>query len=126
MRWYGRRAVLPVALLLALTALLGQATAESHGPDLSVAMLRPGRDARGLIVPGGTVTVSVGVNNLRGDADAHSCVLSVILPDGLKLREARPAPNKTEPVKGAVNLSWNIGTLVPGAFPHIFELDLTT
>jgi uncharacterized repeat protein (TIGR01451 family) len=99
---------------------------QARGQDLGVTMLRSDTDPRGVIVPGGTVTISIGVNNLRGDAEAHASVLTVTLPDGLKLQQARPAPNRIEPGKGSANLNWSLGTVAARASSRIFELDLTT
>ena len=98
---------------------------KAPGPDLGVTMLRSGSDSRPLIVRGGTVTLSVGVNNLRGGADAHGAVLRVNVPEGLKLEHARPAANSTESGKESTNLIWNLGTVAAGAFPRVFELDLS-
>src|SRR5207245_4464513 len=79
---------------------------KAPGPDLGVTMLRSGSDSRPLIVRGGTVTLSVGVNNLRGGADAHGAVLRVNVPEGLKLEHARPAANSTEPGQESTNRIW--------------------
>jgi hypothetical protein len=67
----------------------------------------------------------VGVSNLRGDSDAHSTVLTMLLPSGLQVQQARPAPERTEPANGGRSLVWNLGTVNAGAFPRMFELDLT-
>jgi uncharacterized repeat protein (TIGR01451 family) len=99
--------------------------AQPHGPDLGVTMLRSADDPRALIVPGGTVTISIGVSNMRGDADAHSSVLALTLPDGLKLEQTRPAADKTQPTKDGTDLVWNLGTMAAGTLPRIFELDVT-
>jgi uncharacterized repeat protein (TIGR01451 family) len=95
------------------------------GPDLGVTMFRSGDDSRPLMAAGQTVTISVGVSNLRGDSDAHSTVLTMLLPTGLKLQQARPAPDRTEPANGGQSLVWNLGTVKAGGFPRMFELDLT-
>lgn len=98
----------------------------NRGPELALTMLRPGRDGRPVIIPGGTATVSIAVSNVRGDADAHASVLTVTLPDGLKLKQARPAPTNTQPANHGVNFSWSLGTIPARADLRIFELDITT
>ena len=108
------------------TAGVPSAGSPTRGPDLAITMLRSGTDPRGVIVAGSVVTISIGVNNQRGDTEAHGSTLAVTLPTALKLQQARPAPNTTEPAKAeAVRLVWNLGTVAAGAFPRIFELDLT-
>src|SRR5258708_2093874 len=94
--------------------------AQTHGPDLSVVIMRPGADPRPLVAPGQTVTVGVGVSNLNGDGEAHSVVLTVKLPPGLTLQNASPAPKKVE----GSNLVWNLGTMPAHAFPETFEVNL--
>jgi uncharacterized repeat protein (TIGR01451 family) len=99
--------------------------ARAHGPDLGVTMIRSGDDPRPLIVPGQTVTLSIGVSNLRGDAEAHGSVLTVIIPPGLNLGRAEPPPGTTTTAGGGTTLTWNLGTVPAGAFPQVFELDLS-
>ena len=98
---------------------------KTPGAHPYVSMLRSGDDPRPLMAAGQTVTISVGVSNLRGDSDAHSTVLTIVPPTGLKLQQARPAPDRTEAATGGPSLVWNLGTVKAGAFPRIFELDLT-
>src|SRR5208337_664654 len=50
---------------------------ETRGPHLAVVIMRPGVDPRPLAALGQTLTISVAVNNLLGDSDAHSSVLTV-------------------------------------------------
>lgn len=111
------------------TQLAGQVfagnAAQGHGPNLGLAIMRSGDDPRAVIPPGGTVTVSVGVNNMRGDADARSSVLTVILPNGLKFKQARPPADRTEAAKTGTEVVWNLGAVPAKAFPRIFELDIT-
>ena len=97
----------------------------THGPHPNVSMFRSGDDPRPLLAAGQTLTISIGVSNLRGDSDAHSTVLTMALPTGLKLQQARPAPDRTEPANGGQSLIWNLGTVKAGAFPRVFELDVT-
>lgn len=99
--------------------------AQAHGPQPFVSMFRSGDDPRPLISAGQTLTISVGVSNLRGDSDSHSTVLTMALPTGLKLQHARPEPDRTVPTDAGQSLVWNLGTVKAGAFPRIFELDLT-
>jgi len=94
---------------------------QSQSPDLGVSILRSGSDDRPLIVPGQTITLSVGVNNLRGSEAAHSSTLTVTLPAGVTLHNANQPPDR---VDAGSSLVWNLGTLDAGAFPRLFELDL--
>ncbi len=113
--------------IAALVAGAGRAAAQddaTHGAHLSVTMFRGGVDARPLVAPGQTVTLSIGVSNLRGDQAAHNAVLRVLLPPGLTLKEARPAPDLTE--APGDRFSWKLGTVDAGAFPRLFNLDLQT
>src|SRR5947207_4360477 len=92
-----------------------------QGPDLAVTMLRSETDTRPIIVAGGTVTLSIAVNNRRGDSEAHLTTLTVMLPNGIKLKQATPPPSKSEP--GNVGtLIWNLGTMAPRSFPRLFQL----
>jgi hypothetical protein len=98
---------------------------KTHGPQPFVSMFRSGDDPRAIIAAGQTLTISIGVSNLRGDSDAHSIVLTMGLPTGLTLQQARPVPDRIEPANGGQSLVWNLGTVKEGASPRIFELDLT-
>jgi uncharacterized repeat protein (TIGR01451 family) len=95
-----------------------------HGPNLSVTIMRPGVDWRPLIAPGQTATISIGVSNLRGDADAHRTTLTVLLPAGLTFKQSSPAPGKITSDKAGTSLAWELGTVPAGAFPQLFNLDL--
>ena len=97
------------------------AASGSQGPDLGVNIIRSGADRRPLVALGQAFTVSVGVNNLRGFADAHQSILTVRLPAALALQSASPLPDRSE---GSSVLIWNLGTLEAGAFPRLFELNL--
>jgi Domain of unknown function DUF11 len=94
----------------------------THSPRLSVTILREGIDSRSLIAPGQTVTISIGVSNLRGDQAAHDTVLTVLLPPGLTLKQSRPKPDQS--VAPGDPLTWKLGTVDAGAFPQLFDLDL--
>jgi uncharacterized repeat protein (TIGR01451 family) len=98
--------------------------AGGRGPNLGVHILRPGSDWRALIVPGQTITIDVGVSNLRGDAAAHDTALTVHLPSGLSLKVSRPAPDKSETAEDGSRLTWNLGVMEAGAFPRMFDLDV--
>ena len=115
---------LALAILLASTSYPSHLVAGGRGPNLGVNILRPGSDGRSLIVPGQTITIDVGVSNLRGDAPAHDTALTVRLPSGLSLKESRPAPDETETAKDGVRLTWNLGVMEAGAFPQMFDLDV--
>src|SRR5690348_815628 len=67
----------------------------AHGTDLGVTMFRAGKDSRSLLVVGQAATLSVGVNNLRGDAAAHDTTLTISLPMELRAEQAEPAPDIT-------------------------------
>lgn len=108
-------------LMVAAGAVCAQQVA-SHGPQLTVTMLRPGIDSRPLIAPGQTVTVSIGISNLRGDQGAHDTVLSVLLPPGLTLKQSRPPLDSAG--SPADRPTWRLGTVDAGALPQVFELDL--
>jgi hypothetical protein len=127
MRIHAHRPAVVFALALVLVASTGypsHAVAAGHGPNLGVNIIRPGSDWRPLIVPGQTLTIDVGVSNIRGDAPARSTVLTVHLPTGLSAKESRPAPDKTETAADGVHLTWNLGVMEAGAFPKMFDLDV--
>lgn len=115
------------AAIAGVAAVLGSLTAaaQTGGPALHVSVLRVDDDPRPLIAAGQTVTLSVGVSNLRGEADAHATVLTVMIPAGLKLDHSRPALDRSEAADGGQRVVWNLNTVPAGAFPHIFEVDLT-
>jgi uncharacterized repeat protein (TIGR01451 family) len=94
---------------------------ETRGPNLAVVIMRPGADPRPLAVAGQILTISVGVNNLRGDGDAHSSVLTVKLPPGLKFQSASSAPDSVE---GGSSLVWKLGTIPAAALPLTFDMNL--
>src|ERR1700687_2315358 len=96
----------------------------AHGPDLGVTIMRSGPDWRSLVAPGRTVTISIGVSNLRGDLAVHDVVLTVAVPTGLVLKQSRRAPTTTETAKDGIRLTWNLGTMEARAFPRMFDLDL--
>lgn len=116
--------VLPATLLLLSERSPLAAEGATRGPDLGVTILRSDADARGLVAVGQTATLSIGVHNLRGDADAHNATLTVVVPSGLAVKQARPAAERTERDKEGARLIWNLGTVAAGAFPRLFELDL--
>jgi len=122
-----RRGRLVIFLALALVGAGGASSASDaapDGPDLGVTMLRMGGDRRAIITPGQTVSLSIGVSNMGGNAAAHNSVLTVVIPAGMKLKQSRPAPDRTEPGKSGEDLVWSLGTVPAAAFPHLFELDL--
>jgi hypothetical protein len=106
-------------LLTALCALVATGSAAA-GSGLSVTILRSGNDPRLLAAPGQTVTLSIAVSNLHGQTDIRDTALTVSIPTGLVLKQARPVPNRS----AAQRLVWNLGTVKAGAFAQIFELDL--
>jgi uncharacterized repeat protein (TIGR01451 family) len=95
----------------------------SSGPDLGVSMIRVDTDDRPMIAAGQTLTLSIGVDNLRGGAAAHASVLKVTLPAGLDLVQATPPASS---VNAGKELTWELGTVEAGAFPRIFELTLAS
>lgn len=97
---------------------------KSAGADLGVTILRSGDDPRLILAPGQTFAVSVGVNNLRGGADAHDAVLTVVLPDSVKLAGAPTPPARIERQSTGQSLTWTLGTVTSGAFARLFEIDL--
>lgn len=112
------------------TVLVGEAFADSivpaRGPDLGVTIFRVGKDSRSLLVTGQTATLSIAVNNLHGDSDAHNATLAISVPTELKADQARPAPDRTQTDKTGAKLIWNIGTMRAAAAAVIFELDVVT
>jgi uncharacterized repeat protein (TIGR01451 family) len=117
---------LPLCVLGAVNfiGLLHGREAPPQGPDLAVTVLRYENDARPIVVAGGTVTLSIAVNNRRGDAEAHSTTLTVTLPSGMKLEQATPPPIKSESANVA-RLIWNLGTMPRQSFPRLFQLVIT-
>ncbi len=113
-----------LAVLVAGASHTTAADIAGHGPNLAVTIMRPGIDSRPLIAPGQTVTISIGVSNLRGDADAHKAALTVLLPAGLTLKQSSPAPGKIASEKTGTSLRWDLGTVPAGAYPQLFGLDL--
>ena len=95
-----------------------------HGSELNVTMLRTDADPRLLIAPGQTFAISIGLSNLRGDADAHGSVLKVSIPTGFTLKTANPAAVKIIPGRNGEDLVWSLGTIPAGALPKVFDLDL--
>jgi uncharacterized repeat protein (TIGR01451 family) len=127
---YARR-VWVLVVFVSLTALAASESQQtsaigSHGPFLSVTIMRPGNDWRAITAPGQLATISIGVSNLQGDADAHNATLTVLLPAGLTLKQSTPAPDKIASTKSAASLTWNLGIVPAGAFPRLFDLDLQT
>jgi hypothetical protein len=110
------------ASLFAASDLASAQQVATHGPHLTVTMMRPGGDSRPLIAPGQTVTMSIGVSNLQGDQPAHETVLSVLLPPGLTLKQSRPGPDSSESTPDRP--TWKLGTVDAGAFPQLFDVDL--
>jgi len=98
--------------------------AASTGADLGVAMLRSDGVQRSIISPGQAFTVSIGVHNLRGAAAASNAVLTLVVPPGLTVREARPAPGRTQRSDVNTTLTWTIGVVPVGAPPQVTEVDL--
>jgi hypothetical protein len=94
---------------------------EMRGPHVAVVIMRPGADPRPLVAPGQTIVLSVGLNNLRGNKDAHSAVLTVKLPTGLMLQSANPPPDSVE---SGARLIWKLGTIPAGALPLTFDMKL--
>lgn len=123
---HGPAVVFAVALAVLITSANypSRLLAGNQGPNLGVNFMRSGPDWRSLIAPSQTITIDVGVSNLRGEAAAHDTALTVHLPSGLSLKQSRPAPTKTEPAKDGVRLTWNLGVMEAGAFPRLFDLDL--
>jgi uncharacterized repeat protein (TIGR01451 family) len=115
---------LALTILIAVTTYPSRRVASGQGPKLNVSIIRTGPDWRTLIAPGQTITVDIGVSNLRGDAAAHDTALTVLLPSGLSVVQSRPAPAKTETTKDGIRLTWNLGVIEAGAFPRLFDLDL--
>jgi uncharacterized repeat protein (TIGR01451 family) len=115
---------LALGVLVVSTGYPSRVVAAGQGPNLGVNIIRPGSDWRSLIVPDQTITIDVGVSNLRGDSPAHDTALTVHLPPGLSLKEARPAPNKAETAQDGVRLTWSLGLIEAGAFPKMFDLDV--
>lgn len=113
-----RRALLALPWLGATCVAI--ARPQAQGPDLAVIVMRADPDSRPLVAPGQTITVGVAVGNINGDSDAHSVVLTVKLPAGLKLQRSNPAANKV----GAESLVWNLGTIAAHAPPETFELNM--
>jgi uncharacterized repeat protein (TIGR01451 family) len=116
--------VLTLVVLVTSGEDLSWSSDRDHGPNPGVTIIRSGPDWRSLITPSQTVTINVGVSNLRGDAPAHDVVLIVALSAGLVLKQSRPAPTTTETAKDGIRLTWNLGAIEAGAFPRMFDLDL--
>ncbi len=131
-----RRLALVITLALALwsSGFVGRSWLEpeafasrlniSPGPALGITMLRDDSDDRPAIAAGQNLTISIGVDNLRGGAPAHDSVLKVTLPNGLKLVQASTAP--TSSAASGAELAWELGTIGARAFPQIVELSLSS
>jgi uncharacterized repeat protein (TIGR01451 family) len=117
-------AVLALGVLMASGEDPSWSSDRAHGPNLGVTIMRSGPDWRSLVAPGQTVTISIGVSNLRGDSAARDVVLTVALPTGFILKQSRRVPTTTETAKDGVRLTWNLGTMEARAFPRLFDLDL--
>lgn len=115
---------LALAVIVAGANYPSRLVAAGQGPKPSVSIIRTGPDWRSLITPGQTITIDVGVSNLRGDTAAHDIALTVLLPSGLSLKQSRLAPTRIETVKDGVRLTWNLGVVEAGALPRLFDLDL--
>jgi len=87
-------------------------------------MLRADSDDRPLIAAGQNLTISIGVDNLRGGAAAHNSVLKVSVPIGLKLVQASTPP--TSSAANGAELAWELGTIGARALPEIFEVSLSS
>jgi uncharacterized repeat protein (TIGR01451 family) len=121
-----RRLVLLIGLALTLCGheALASKLKISAGPALGITMLRVDSDDRPLIAAGQNLTISIGVDNLRGGAAAHNAVLKVSVPNGLKLVQASTPP--TSSTADGAELTWELGTIGARAFPQIFELTLSS
>lgn len=108
--------MLSAAIVLLLAA---QITGQT-GADVGVTILPEALDRAPIVAPGQTVAISIGVNNLRGGADAQEVRLTVKLPHGLSLQGSSVPPASTQ----GDALQWNVGSLAAGALPHIIELKL--
>jgi len=105
---------------LVLPQAMSAAQAGPKTPDLALTMLRSGRDSRALAVPDRPISISIGVNNLRGGIAARGVRLTVKLPAGVALENAMPAASAA----GASSYAWDLGTIKAGAFPRLIQLNL--
>ena len=116
MAWIAAR-VLVVFVALALSGSDGFAFGPK--PDLGVIVAGAGSDTRPIAAPGQPFSFIIGLDNMKGPADAHSIKLTAILPKGLKFQSSVPPPTRLD---SGYNPVWDIDTLPAKALPRLFEV----
>ncbi|MCK6623707.1 MAG: DUF11 domain-containing protein [Anaerolineae bacterium] len=94
-------------------------TPQSNTPDLFVTILSDTSDEGFGAAPGQVVTYTIGVNNMAGSVAAHNTVLTATLPVSLSFVSVDPPAIS---IGSDGRISWDLGTLEPGALPQIFEV----
>ena len=120
MIWIGVQVAL-VFLVVALSSLNGLAFGAK--PDLGVTVLAAGSDLRPITAPGQPFLFRIGLDNMKGAADAHHVKLSALLPKGLKFQSSDPPPTRLD---SGYNPVWEIDALPAKALPRLFEVTAET
>jgi hypothetical protein len=92
-------------------------------PDLGVTVLSSGSDMRPVTAPGQPFSFTIGLDNMKGAADAHRVKLTTVLPKGLKFQNSYPPPTRLD---SGYNPVWEIDTLHAKALPRLFEVTAET
>ena len=104
---------------VALTLSVSDAFGLDPKPDLGVIVIGAGSDMRPVTAPGQPFSFMIGLDNMKGVADAHRVKLSAVLPKGLRFQSSEPPPTKVESGNRPV---WEIDTLPAKALPRLFEV----
>jgi uncharacterized repeat protein (TIGR01451 family) len=92
-------------------------------PDVGVIVTGAGADMRPITAPGQPFLFMIGLDNMKGVADAHHVKLSAVLPNGLKFQSSEPPPTRVESGNRPV---WEIDTLPAKASPRLFQVTAET
>jgi len=106
---------------------LGLSESDAFGADakanLGVVVIGAGDDMRPVTAPGQPFLFTIGLDNMKGVADAHHVILRAVLPNGLKFQSSEPAPTRVENGNHPV---WEIDTLPAKALPRLFQVTAET
>jgi uncharacterized repeat protein (TIGR01451 family) len=118
--WFGAQVAL-VFLVVALSSSNGLAFGAK--PDIGVTVLAAGSDLRPITAPGQPFLFRIGLDNMKGAADAHRVKLTAHLPKGLKFQSSVPPPTRLD---SGYNPIWEIDALPAKALPRLFEVTAET
>lgn len=88
-------------------------------PNLGVVVIGAGSDMRPVTAPGQLFLFTIGLDNMKGVADAHHVKVSAVLPNGLKFQSSEPPPTRVESGNRPI---WEMDTLPAKALPRLFNV----